>query len=279
MSATPSPYQIHPARITARRIETEGIYTFRMRFIDPELRRAFRFRSGQFNMLYAYGVGEVPISIVSDPAEPETLEHTIRIAGRTTAVMVRWKVGDVVGIRGPYGNGWPTEAARGRDVVIVTGGLGCAPVVGFINYVFRRRAEYGDLHILHGVKTPNDLLYRERFDEWRRAPRTRVYLTTDRPDKTWRYRIGVVTNLFDELEVAPSAIVLMCGPEVMIRYGARALIQKGIGDESIYLSLERRMECAVGLCGHCQYREHFVCKDGPVFTYRQVRDHFSVEGL
>lgn len=274
-----TPYAIHPARITARRTETEGIYTFTIRLIDPKLRASYRFKPGQFNMLYAFGVGEVAISIVSDPSEPQSLEHTIRLAGRVTGVMTNWKVGEVVGVRGPYGNGWPVEAARGRDVVIITGGLGCAPVVGLINYIFRRREEYGELHILHGVKTPNDLLYRERFDQWRRAPRTKVYLTTDRPDKSWHYRIGVVTELFDELAVPPSAIVMMCGPEVMMRFAAQSLRRKEIGDDSIYLSMERRMECAVGLCGHCQYRQHFVCKDGPVFSYQTVKDLFGVSGI
>jgi NAD(P)H-flavin reductase len=250
-----------------------------MQFMDRELRRTYRFNAGQFNMLYAFGVGEVPISIVSDPAEPEVLEHTIRVAGRVTSVMTGWKVGETIGVRGPYGHGWPVEAARGRDIVVVTGGLGCAPVVGLINYIFRRRDEYGELHILHGVKTPNDLLYRKRFDQWRRAPRTKVYLTTDHPDKSWRYRIGVVTELFDELAVPTSAIAMMCGPEVMMRFAAQSLRHKGIDDDSIYLSMERRMECAVGLCGHCQYREHFVCKDGPVSSYRTVKELFGQSGL
>jgi NAD(P)H-flavin reductase len=274
-----TPYAIHPARITARRIESADIYTFSMRLIDPEVRQAYRFEAGQFNMIYAFGIGEVPISIVSDPDEPQILEHTIRSAGRVTGVMEQWKVGEVVGLRGPYGTGWPVTAARGRDVVIITGGLGCAPVVGLVNYIFRRRSQYGELHVLHGVKTPNDLLYRERFDQWRRAPRTKVYLTTDRPDKSWHDRIGVVTELFDELTVPQSSIVMMCGPEVMMRFAARSLRQKGIADDDIYLSMERRMECAVGLCGHCQYREHFVCKDGPIFSYRKVRTLFAQSGI
>jgi sulfhydrogenase subunit gamma (sulfur reductase) len=274
-----TPYMIHPARITARRVETQGIYSFSMQFVNPAARREYRFKAGQFNMLYAFGVGEVPISIVSDPAQPDVLEHTVRKAGRVTSVMARWQPGEIVGVRGPYGNGWPMEAARGRDVVIVTGGLGCAPVVAVINYIFRRREEYGDLQILHGVKTPNDLLYRERFDQWRRAPRTRVFLASDRPDKTWRDRIGVVTDLFDELTVTPSTIVMMCGPEVMMRYAARDLIGKGVSDDAIHLSMERRMECAVGLCGHCQYRERFVCRDGPIFTYGTVRESLGTSGL
>ena len=157
--------------------------------------------------------------------------------------------------------------------------MGCAPTVGLINYIFRRRDEYGELHILHGVKTPNDLLYRERFDEWRRAPRTKVYLTSDRPAKSWHYRIGVVTELFDELDVPPSSIVMMCGPEVMMRMAGRSMRAKGIAEDSIYLSMERRMECAVGLCGHCQWREHFVCKDGPIFSYRTARELFRVSGI
>lgn len=274
-----TPYTVHPARILARRIEAEGIYTFVMRFVEREVRRAYRFTVGQFNMLYAYGVGEVPISIVSDPAEPVRLEHTIRIAGRVTNVMGQWEVGATVGVRGPYGNGWPLEAARGRDVIIITGGLGCAPVVGVINYIIRRRDEYGTLHILHGVKTPNDLLYRERFDAWRRQPRTRVYLTTDRPDKSWRYRTGVVTTLFDELAVDSSAIVMMCGPEAMMHYAVHILRDRGIPPDAIYLSMERHMQCAVGLCGHCQVGPYFVCKDGPIFPYTAVQHWLGVSGI
>lgn len=274
-----TPYTIHPARIVAHRVEVENIHTFTMELVDPGLRRAYRFAPGQFNMLYAYGVGEVPISIVSDPAEPTLLEHTISAAGRVTSVMARWKVGDIAGVRGPYGRGWPMDAARGRDVVVVTGGLGCAPVVGVIHYIFRRRDDYGTLHIMHGMRTPLHLLYRERFDEWRQHPRTRVYLTVDQPDKSWRYSVGVVTNLFDEVNTDPSAIVMMCGPEVMMRYALRALGEKGVSDDNVYLSMERHMQCAIGLCGHCQFGPNFLCKDGPVFQYAAVKRLFGIENL
>jgi NAD(P)H-flavin reductase len=274
-----TPHMIHPAQIVSRRVETQGVYTYGMRIVDRETRDLYSFRAGQFNMLYAFGVGEVAMSIVSDPDEPGVLEHTIRVVGRVSEVMGRWKVGDIGGVRGPYGNGWPLEDARGRDVVIITGGVGCAPVVGVINYIFRRRAAYGDLQIVHGVKTARDLLYRERFEEWRRAPRTRVLLSSDHPEKTWRYRIGVVTELFDDLNITPSTIAMMCGPEVMMRYGARALVSKGVAEDAIFLSMERRMECAVGLCGHCQYREHFVCKNGPIFDYRTARPLLATPGI
>lgn len=274
-----TPYRFHRARIVAVRVDAEDMRTFSLRFVDPEVRRDYRFSPGQFNMLYAFGIGEVAISIVSDPDEPSTLEHTVRIVGRVTGAMERWQVGEIVGVRGPYGRGWPLEAARGRDVVIVTGGIGCAPVVGVINYIFRRREQYGTLHILHGVKKSQDLLYRERFEVWKREPRTHVYLSADHPDEHWRDRVGVVTGLFDELEVDPSAVVMMCGPEVMMRYAVRALHKKGFRDDSIYLSLERHMQCAVGLCGHCQLAPHFVCRDGPVFCYSTVRRFFGTAGL
>lgn len=274
-----TPYTLHPARVVERRDDTPDIATFTLRFVDPAMRRHFRFELGQFNMVYAYGIGEVPISIVSDPEEPQRLQHTIRLAGRVTTAILRWKVGDVVGVRGPYGIGWPVAAARGRQVVIVTGGLGCAPVLGVIEYIVRRREYYGDLHILHGVKTPRDLLYRERFDAWRRAPRTRVYLTSDQPDRAWRDRVGVVTELFDELDVEPSAVAFVCGPDVMMHHAVRALRAKGIGERSIYLSLERHMQCGVGLCGHCQIGPFFGCKDGPVFQYAEVKHWLAVPGV
>lgn len=274
-----TPYAMHPARIVGRRDDTPGIATFSMRFLDADVRRHFRFDLGQFNMVYAYGVGEVPISIVSDPEEPQRLEHTIRLAGRVTTAILRWRVGDVVGLRGPYGIGWPMTAVRGRDVVIVTGGLGCAPVVGVIEYILRRRDDYGDLHILHGVKTPRDLLYRERFAAWRKAPRTRVYLASDQPDRAWRHHIGVVTELFDTLDVEPSAVAFICGPEMMMHHAVRVLRSKGIGERSIYLSIERHMECGIGLCGHCQLGPFFVCKDGPVFQYAEIKHWLGARGV
>ena len=270
-------YAFHPARIVARHDDTPSIATFSLRFVDAAARRAYRFALGQFNMLYAFGVGEVPISIVSDPEQPEHFDHTIRRAGRVTKVMLDWRVGDTVGVRGPYGVGWPRDQARGRDVIIVTGGIGCAPVVGVINYIFRRRNAYGDLQIVHGVKTPHDLLYRERFEAWREHPRTRVLLSSDQPDRTWRYHTGVVTELFEELTVTPSTIVMMCGPEMMMHHAARLLAAKGVAEDALYVSIERNMQCAVGLCGHCQLGPHFACQNGPVFPWSAVRPWLAAE--
>jgi NAD(P)H-flavin reductase len=206
-----NPYLIQAATIVEKIREAEDIDTYRLRFVDEQVRRTYRFAAGQFNMVYLFGVGEVAISIVSDPDEPELLDHTIRAVGRVTKSIARLQLGDELGIRGPFGQGWPLDAAQGKDVVIVTGGLGCAPVVGAIEYIFRRRNQYGSVKILHGVKTPHDLLFRERFDVWRRHPDTEVLLTSDQPDKTWHYQVAVVTELFEQVAVdSERAMVLMC---------------------------------------------------------------------
>ena len=231
-------------------------------------------------MVYLLGAGEVAISIVSDPDTPEFLDHTIRSVGRITKAIAALQPGDVLGLRGPFGQGWPLEEARGRNMVIVTGGLGCAPVVGAIEYIFRRRAQYGSVKILHGVKTPHDLLYRERFDAWRRHPDTEVLLTSDQPDKTWSYNIGVVTELFERVSIdSAKSTVLMCGPEIMMRLGGPILTRRGIPPTSIYVSLERHMECGIGLCGHCQLGPYFLCKDGPVMRYDRVAEWLERPGV
>ena len=275
-----NPYEIHPATIVEKISEAEGIETFRLRFINPAMRRAFRFVPGQFNMVYAFGVGEVAISIVSDPDEPGLLDHTIRVVGRVTKAIAPLKPGDVLGIRGPFGVGWPLDEARGKNVVIVTGGLGCAPVVGAIEYILRRRDQYGAVKILHGVKTPHDLLYRGRFDAWRRHADTEVLLTSDQPAKTWRHRVGVVTDLFEQVSIDPAkSMVLMCGPEVMMCLGVPILMRRGIPATGIYVSLERHMECGIGLCGHCQLGPYFLCKEGPVMRYDRVAPLLGKAGV
>jgi NAD(P)H-flavin reductase len=268
-----------PAEIVEKRSYGSQIHVYRMRLCDPTARPRFDFLQGQFNMVSVPGVGEVAISISSDPEEAE-LEHTVRIVGRVTQVIERLGVGDVVGVRGPYGSAWPLLEARWKDVLVVTGGLGCAPVTGAIDYMFRRRANYGRITLLHGVKKPADMVHHERFEVWRRDPGTTVLLTADQPDRTWRDRTGVVTELFDEVELdAGRTVVFMCGPEVMMRYAVPILRERGVSVDRIFVSLERNMKCAVGLCGHCQFGPDFVCKDGPIFPYARIARFFGVRGL
>jgi NAD(P)H-flavin reductase len=274
-----SPLLPEPAEILEKSSFGPDLHAYRLRLLDPAARPRFDFQPGQFNMVYVPGVGEVAISISSDPDE-EDLEHTIRIVGRTTRVIERLGPGDVLGLRGPYGNGWPLQEARFKDVLVVTGGLGCAPVSGAIEYMFRRRASYGRISVLHGVKKPADLVHRARFEAWRRQADTRVLLTSDQPDRSWRDRTGVVTELFEEVEFDPArTVVLMCGPEVMMRYAIRILRARDMPEDRIYVSMERNMKCAVGWCGHCQLGPEFLCKDGPIFPVRRVGRWLEVHGL
>ena len=279
MSVPVSPLLPEPAEILEKRSFGSDLYAYRLRLIDPAARPRFDFQPGQFNMVYVPGVVVVAISISSDP-DDEDLEHTIRIVGRVTRVIEGLGPGSVLGLRGPYGNGWPLQQARFKDVLVVTGGLGCAPVSGAIDYMFRRRASFGRITILHGVKKPADLVHRSRFEAWRRDSDARVLLTSDQPDRAWRDRTGVVTELFEEVEFDPArTVVLMCGPEVMMRYAIKILRARGLADDRIHLSLERNMKCAVGWCGHCQLGPEFVCKDGPIFPLRRVARYLEVHGL
>jgi NAD(P)H-flavin reductase len=269
-----------PAEIVEKRPETRGIYTFRLRVRDEAKRAAFRFRPGQFNMVYAFGAGEVPISIASDPDDADGLDHTVRVVGNVTGVLDRLKAGDTVGLRGPYGSWWPLEEARGRDVIVITGGLGCAPVASVISYVIRRRGSFGALKILHGIKAPSDLVYRRQFQAWATHPNTEVHLTTDQPDRGWRHHSGVVTTLLRRVTIDPArSTVMMCGPQGMMRAASRELFERGVPEENVYVSIERNMKCAVGLCGHCQLGSEYVCKTGPVFRFDRIRRWFEHPGI
>jgi len=265
-----NPLVPEPARVVERHQAARDIVVLRLALVEPGARERFDFRPGQFNMVYAPGVGEVAISLSGDPAD-ELIEHTIRIVGRTTRVLGRAAEGDTLGLRGPFGRGWPLHEARHRDLLVVTGGLGCAPVSGAIDYVMRRRKAYGRVTVLHGVKKPADLIHRERFDAWARQPDTRVLLSSDTADRSWRGHLGVVTGLFEEVDFDPRRTLLfLCGPEVMMQSAVSILRRRGLPLDRIFLSLERNMQCAVGLCGHCQLGPAFVCKDGPVFPYDRI---------
>jgi NAD(P)H-flavin reductase len=267
------------AEILSRKKEASGIYTFRIKILNSHIRRNFQFQPGQFNMIYLFGAGEIPISIVSDPDDPELLDHTVRVVGGVSEKMSRMKKGDRLGLRGPFGSAWPLRHSEGKDLVLITGGLGCAPVVSVIQYVMKRRKKYKSLKILHGIKAPGDLLYRERIAKWEKIPDTEVFITVDRPDRRWKGHVGLVTRLFEKVRLDPeNGVVLMCGPEVMMRFAVKELRHIGFKEQDLYLSLERNMKCAVGICGHCQLGPTFVCREGPVFSYDRIRHWFSIKG-
>jgi len=276
----PNPYEPNEAIILERIQESPNLFTLRLKLTDQKLQDAYEFEPGQFNMLYLYGVGEVAISIVSDPVDSHIIDHTIRVVGRVTRGMANLKKGDRIGLRGPYGRGWPMLESKQKDVVVVTGGLGCAPVVSVINYIDQRRSEYGRLNIVQGVKHTTDFIWKDRYEKWRKLSDTKVLLAADVGEALWPWHVGPVTSLFDQLEFDPTNVaVMMCGPEGMMRVVCDHMLDKSVSAEQMFLSMERNMQCAVGHCGHCQYGNKFICKDGPVFSFAKVRDLFGVKGF
>jgi len=275
-----NPYQPHEVVILERIQESADLFTLRLKFTDPDIQDNYVFEPGQFNMLYLYGVGEIAISIVSDPEDSHIIDHTIRVLGRVTRGMANLKTGDRIGLRGPYGRGWPMLEAKNKDVVIVTGGLGCAPVVSAINYIEQRRDQYGRLNIVQGVKHSADFIWKDRYDDWRKLADTKVLLAADVGESLWPWHIGPVTVLFDQLEFdADNVSVMMCGPEGMMRAACKHMLNEQVPAAQLFLSMERNMQCAVGHCGHCQYGSQFICKDGPVFSYDKIQPLFDTRGF
>ncbi|MFP4160923.1 MAG: FAD/NAD(P)-binding protein [Ectothiorhodospira sp.] len=268
-----------PARVVSRVQETRDIFTLHLALEDPDVRTDYRVLPGQYNMLYLFGVGEVPISVVSSPEDGGPLEHTIRAVGRVTRGLERLRVGDRLGLRGPYGRGWPVDAARGRDVVVVTGGLGCAPVVAMIRHILDHREAHGFLTLLQGVKHSNDLIWRPQYRTWAQRPKVQVLLASDQPGPQWPHSVGNVTVLLDRAHIPPGALALLCGPEPMMKAVIPGLVQRGIAPEDLWLSIERNMQCGIGHCGHCQVGPHFICQDGPVFRYPDIADWIDREGF
>lgn len=260
--------------------EAPQIFTLRLRLVDEGQRADYSFEPGQFNMLGLFGVGEVPISIVSDPQDDELIDHTIRVVGRVTEGLASLRPGDQLGLRGPFGRGWPLDTAVGRDVMIVTGGLGCAPVVAAINYILLRREQFGYLSIVQGVKHSDDLIWRARYDYWNSLPNTQVLIAADHGGVMWPYHHGQVTDLLAQTQIRPEhALAMLCGPEGMMHAASCRLTALGLAEAQIYLSMERNMQCAVGHCGHCQFGADFVCKDGPVFAYPEVKQLLGRRGV
>jgi NAD(P)H-flavin reductase len=280
MMAAPPNLVPQPAVITSRTQESPTIFTLQITLEDEASQAAFRFSPGQFNMLYLPGVGEVPISIMSDPDDAHLIGHTIRSVGRVSHGLANLGVGERIGLRGPYGNGWPIQTMEGKDIIVITGGLGCAPVVAIIHYILRRRSNFGHLTIIQGVTKAEDLIWREQYASWRSMPDTKVLVAADQGGPLWPWHVGRVTDLFDQIPLrANRTVVLMCGPEGMMRISARMLMEKGLPESSIFLSMERNMQCAVGHCGHCQFGVAFVCKDGPVFNWSQVKELIEHRGF
>lgn len=264
------PMLSHPVTIKRVIWETDDTYTLTLDLGD--LSDQYTFFPGQFNMLYVFGVGEVALSISSDAAKPRNPIHTIHRVGAVTSALAQKKRGDMIGLRGPFGSSWPLDVARGKDVAILAGGIGLAPLRPVLYSLFRNRKDYGRIILLYGARSPLDLLYRVELEEWSKTQNIEILVTVDRGDSSWKGHIGVVTTLFSYIKLdARATTVYMCGPETMMKYTLDELEGRGVPPEQIYLSMERNMKCAVGFCGHCQFGPEFICKDGPVFSLPRVR--------
>ena len=260
-----------PARVLQVDKETHDTFTLSLEAGNGNGHPSFA--PGQFSMLYVFGVGELPISISGDPEEPGRLVYTVRSVGKATNALVTKTAGESLGVRGPFGNSWPMTKARGKDIVVIAGGIGLAPLRPAIYHILRHRGDYKRLIVLYGARTPRDMLYRKQLAAWAYLPDTQMLTTVDYGGLSWRGNVGVVTTLFRHVRLQPNkTVALICGPEIMMRYVVRELESRGVGPADTYLSMERNMKCAVGFCGHCQLGPYFACKDGPVFPLSRMRD-------
>jgi NAD(P)H-flavin reductase len=234
------------------------------------------FAPGQFSMLYVFGVGEVPISISGSPQDGNKLVHTVRGVGAVSRRICSLKKGDTLGVRGPYGSHWPVTESPGKDLFIAAGGIGLAPLRPVLYQVLAQRESFGQVVLLYGARSPSDILFPRELERWKSAG-VEVQVTVDRGATGWSGPVGVVTTLIPRLTFDPlNTVAMVCGPEIMMRYTITQLVQRGVTEERIFISMERNMKCGIGLCGHCQYGPSFICQDGPVFPFSLVRNLFSI---
>ncbi|HJX22835.1 MAG TPA: FAD/NAD(P)-binding protein [Candidatus Bathyarchaeia archaeon] len=281
MSVRNNAYVPEMATIEKIERETNDVNTYTLTFKDKAKQKDYSFAGGQFNMLSIFGFGEAPISISSDPQDRNEIQHTVRKVGGVTEALFNLKEGEVLGMRGPYGRGWPLKEAKGKNILVVAGGIGLAPLRPVITQVIKNREEYDRFELLYGARTPGDMLFTDEFDHWQKVKNFRLLFSVDAvpKDQRWDHNVGVVTTLFDQMSSTPSrTIVMTCGPEIMMKFALKALLARGFNSSQIFLSLERRMECGLKKCGHCQIGEKYVCSDGPVFPWAEIKDIPEIVG-
>jgi NAD(P)H-flavin reductase len=255
--------------------DTHDVFTLT---VAPQEGKAPSFLPGQFNMLYHFGFGEVPISICGDPSKKGEFVHTIRAVGAVTNAMQRLKKGDEIGVRGPFGTSWPVPQ-KNCDVIVIAGGLGLAPLRPSIYFLAANLKHYKKVTLLYGTRSPDDILYKDELKLWKEQG-LEVVISVDRADANWKGHTGVITPfIYDQLTNPENTTALVCGPEIMMKFAVQELMRTKIDERRIHLSMERNMLCAVGFCGHCQYGPYFICKDGPVFSYEQLKPWLTIKEL
>lgn len=275
--APSNPWLSQAATVSNVKQESPGVATYDLVINDASVAERYVFDPGQFNMIYLPGIGEAAISISG--ASSGALQHTIREAGNATQALARMKNGDCLGLRGPFGSAWPMANLISKDIILVAGGIGMAPLRPVVNELLADRQRYGEITLLLGSRTSEGLLYRDELSRWQES--INVQHTVDRATSDWTGNVGVVTALLERLPLPHPAntVLLTCGPEVMMWYTIRMALDRGLSESSVWVSLERNMNCAIGLCGHCQLGPQFVCKDGPIFRFDRVASLLQVEGL
>ena len=269
-----------PVPYTVRERKSETADTVTLVLTPTQASPALSFLPGQFNMLYLFGLGEVPISICGDTKVTDRYLHTIRAARKISRALCDAVPGTSVGVRGPYGVGWPIHEAFGRDIVIVAGGLGLPPLRPLLYELMRNRGRFGRIEVIYGAKTPKDLVYYDEVQSWRARSDLRFQTTVDTAGRDWYGDVGVVTTRLPDSRFEPKdTVAYLCGPEIMMKLTSRALVARGVPATSIWVSLERNMKCALGLCGHCQFGPEFVCRNGPVLSYALLERALNVREL
>jgi NAD(P)H-flavin reductase len=264
------------ATIESMRPETIDVTTFRITIDGSNGTEEFKYSSGQFAELSVLGVGESPISISSSPTRPEAIEFSIRRLGQLTGALHDLEPGDKIGIRGPFGNCFPLEEIEGKNVLIIGGGIGLAPLRSVILNVFDNRAKYGNIDIIYGARSPQDLVYTSEYEEWEKVDNSRLHLTVDRGDEEWKGNVGLVPTFLKEINPSPeNTTSFTCGPPIMIKFVIEALHELGFSSEHIVTTLERRMKCGVGKCGRCNVGSKYVCQEGAVFTLKELKERRS----
>lgn len=271
----PSPLMPYPATITKIVDETGDVKTFTVIIDDPEVMENFGNKPGQVAQLSVFGEGEATISITSSPTRGKFLEFSVRRVGRLTSVLHQMEVGCKIGVRGPYGNWFPYEAMKGKDLVFIGGGIALAPLRSLIDYVLSEqyRSDYGKVEIIYGARSYNDLCFKsDLFERWPSVPNTVVYTTIDRPEEGWNGHVGFVPAYVEELKPSPeNKVAIICGPPIMIKFTLAVMEKLGFKDEQIVTTLEMKMKCGIGKCGRCNIGSKYVCVDGPVFTLAQLK--------